>query len=152
MATPSAKTNVTQFNKEILKFTKNIDKDHFSPFMRKIAIEALKRVVEKTPVGNPSLWKGKPPAGYTGGQARGNWQVSIDVPIEGISTLIDASGSTAIMTGLQEIAALKDKGIGSIIFISNNLPYILRLEDGHSTQAPEGMVSLTIEELRTMFK
>ena len=31
--------------------------------------------------------------------------------------------------------------------ISNNLPYIVKIEEGHSRQAPAGMVALSIEEV-----
>jgi hypothetical protein len=34
-----------------------------------------------------------------------------------------------------------------IIYITNNLPYIERLEDGYSGQAPEGMVKLALAEV-----
>ncbi len=36
---------------------------------------------------------------------------------------------------------------GDTIWISNNLPYIVKLEEGHSQQAPQGMVALSIAEV-----
>jgi hypothetical protein len=35
---------------------------------------------------------------------------------------------------------------GKIIFLTNTLPYILRLEEGYSKQAPIGMVYTTLRE------
>jgi hypothetical protein len=37
---------------------------------------------------------------------------------------------------------------GDEIWISNNLPYIVELEKGHSKQAPQGMVALSIGEVQ----
>ena len=36
--------------------------------------------------------------------------------------------------------------LGDDIWISNNLPYIEALEEGHSQQAPHGMVALSLAE------
>lgn len=36
--------------------------------------------------------------------------------------------------------------LGERVFISNNLPYAEAIEDGHSKQAPMGMVKVTIAE------
>ena len=38
---------------------------------------------------------------------------------------------------------------GDSVVISNNLPYITALENGHSRQAPFGMVAVSIQEVRT---
>jgi hypothetical protein len=35
---------------------------------------------------------------------------------------------------------------GDTIYLTNNLPYIRRLEEGYSQQAPAGMVALTVQE------
>lgn len=39
-------------------------------------------------------------------------------------------------------------GQGQTLYIANGLPYIERLEQGSSTQAPRGMVMITIAELK----
>lgn len=70
------------------------------------------------------------------GQARRNWQTAIDAPIQ--STLPEpatpADGEaealqncTNVVTGLRS---------GQAVHITNNLPYIARLNDGYSRQAP----------------
>ena len=38
-----------------------------------------------------------------------------------------------------------------VIWIQNNAPYGPALEDGHSGQAPSGMVAVTFAELEVMF-
>ena len=41
------------------------------------------------------------------------------------------------------MAAIPTKAAGPVYYISNSTPYGQRLEEGHSTQAPLGMVALT---------
>ncbi len=121
-------------------------KDNFDEATRAIAIGLLRSIVLKSPVGDPDLWKSKPPPGYVGGRFRGNWQVTIGVEAEGMLDLIDPSGGQAISAGINELADFK---AGPPIFIVNNLPYAHRLEyEGWSTQAPQGMVGITVVEFQ----
>jgi hypothetical protein len=118
-----------KFNAE-LEGLKKLPVDQMIKFQKVIALEALRRIVLKTPVDT--------------GRARGNWQTTINrlppsEPIEPVDP---------ITAGLPEISKLTDLGV---IFIANNLPYIERLESGYSKQAPNGMVALTLEELRVAF-
>ena len=39
---------------------------------------------------------------------------------------------------------------GKLHYIVNNLPYSIALENGHSGQAPQGMVGLTVTEYQTI--
>ena len=57
--------------------------DRMDKVVRGTLLDLSRRIVLRTPVGNPSLWQGPPPPGYTGGQARGNWQASISSPASG---------------------------------------------------------------------
>lgn len=43
---------------------------------------------------------------------------------------------------------MADSAYGNIYWLSNNLPYIERLEYGYSKQTPAGMVRLSIEEVK----
>lgn len=114
---------------------------------RKVAMEVLKRVVMRSPVGNVRNWKTKyPPHGYVGGRFRGNWQVGIGTFPTGELTRIDPTGSTAIADGTARIMAAKPTQKDASINIVNNLPYGEPLEKGHSKQAPQGMVSITVAE------
>lgn len=139
------------FNAAIKK-TIPVLKQDFTDFHALIALEALRRIVLKTPVGNPDVWKvKKPPKGYVGGRARGNWQLTIGKASKKV--LEDRAKSSAdtgdlITKGAQILQKL---GFGQVVWIANNLDYILFLEDGHSGQAPKGMVSVTLQELRMIF-
>ncbi|WP_281211794.1 hypothetical protein [Pseudomonas fulva] len=79
--------------------------------------------------------------GYVGGRFRGNWQFSIDSPATEELDRIDPSGSETIAALLSQVQALT---IGQTAYVVNNLPYAIPLEYGHSTQAPAGMVRVTL--------
>jgi len=79
--------------------------------------------------------------GYVGGRFRGNWQFSIDSPATEELDRIDPSGSEAITALITQVQALT---IGQTAYIVNNLAYAVPLEYGHSTQAPAGMVRVTL--------
>jgi len=118
--------------------------DRMDKVVRGTLLDLSRRIVLRTPVGNPSLWQGPPPPGYTGGQARGNWQASISSPNTGTTATIDKSGSAT----LASINGKTQNAPGNVWYLTNNLPYINRLEfDGWSTQAAEGMVRISLREL-----
>ncbi|MDU9393223.1 hypothetical protein [Pseudomonas sp. zfem002] len=79
--------------------------------------------------------------GYVGGRFRGNWQFSIDSPATGELDRVDRSGNETIAQLKAQVAALT---IGQTAYIVNNLIYAVPLEYGHSTQAPAGMVRVTL--------
>ena len=114
--------------------------------VRKIVLDVGTRLVLKSPVGDGKYWKSKPPKGYVGGRFRANWQYGLDDYSTTTNTNIDASGQAtiAVLTG-----ATKGVEGGHIHYITNSLPYSIRLEEGWSyRQAPNGMVALTIEEFK----
>ena len=101
--------------------------------VQKIAMEAFKRVIEKSPVDT--------------GRFRANWGCQVGSPYAGVSDSVDKSGGTTTAKVMGDVTAWN--GIGSM-FICNNLPYSIALEYGHSKQAPGGMVRLTIAELQSI--
>ena len=118
--------------------------DRMDQVVRGTLLDLSRRIVLRTPVGNPSLWASAPPAGYTGGQAKGNWQASIGSPETGTTSTIDKSGSAT----LASINGKTQSAPGNVWYLANNLPYIGRLEfDAWSTQATEGMVRVSLAEL-----
>lgn len=78
---------------------------------------------------------------YVGGRFRGNWNFSIGSPDNSFRIQPDPTGDTTmarLVNGAIEFKA------GQTAFIVNNLPYAIPLEFGHSTQAPGGMVRITV--------
>ena len=97
--------------------------------VRKVALDLFSKVVLKTPVDT--------------GRARGHWGVGINSVRTG--SALDKSGSATIASAS---ATLNGARAGDTIYLANNLPYIVRLEYGHSKQAPAGMVRSTIDEFQ----
>ncbi|MBP1034836.1 hypothetical protein J8631_04600 [Serratia fonticola] len=89
------------------------------------------------------------PPGYSGGRFRGNWQVSFDSPADGETGRIDKSGGATLGAGNLVIEQFRI-GMQAIYFV-NNVPYAYRLEFGHSTQAPGGMVRITAADFQRHF-
>lgn len=71
------------------------------------------------------------------GWARSNWQMSAGSPIESTLGLPGTSGVPPLVVGYQ----LRQ----GPIYITNNVPYIQRLNEGYSQQAPAGFVQAAIE-------
>ncbi|MCR6470463.1 hypothetical protein NUX24_20060 [Enterobacter sp. HG048] len=92
----------------------------------------------------------KAPPGYTGGRFRGNWQVSFDAPTTDETGRVDKTGNLTKAAGNYTLSLFK-VGMKAIYFC-NNVPYAYRLEMGHSTQAPGGMVRITAAEFQRFFE
>jgi len=89
------------------------------------------RVIKETPVDT--------------GRLRNNWQSSIGRPIRSEKAGVDRSGAGAI----NEAAAVANKmELGNVFYFTNNLPYAARIEfQGHSEQAPQGMLRVNVERV-----
>lgn len=82
------------------------------------------------------------------GRARGNWLPSIGTPDDRqILDAVDKGGMNAINAATGKANELK---FGDTFYISNNLPYIGKLEDGHSRQAPQGFVQKALQAARAV--
>lgn len=92
----------------------------------------------------------KAPPGYTGGRFRGNWQVSFDAPTTDETGRVDKTGNLTKAEGNYTLSLFK-VGMKAIYFC-NNVPYAYRLEMGHSSQAPGGMVRITAAEFQRFFE
>ena len=145
-----ANSNLKEFNAGLDQFYKKDVEGFASMAVRRVAFAVDRAVVMGTPVGNPSLWKRKAPKGYVGGRARANWIPTLGTPYTGTVDRIDKQGAATIAL-LAPVTA--DFKLGDTIWISNNLPYIVPLNDGHSTQAIKGYVEIAVQEgLRAAFR
>ena len=99
---------------------------------KKIMIELFNRVIQKSPVDT--------------GRFRANWNCSIGSPDLSTSQAIDPSGSGAISKATSTVVSYTLNG--QSVFLTNNLPYADRLENGWSDQAPNGMVRLSMMEIQ----
>ena len=122
--------NLGAFTASLRRNGKKLTEDDLVLFHKKVSLDALGRVVEKTPVDT--------------GRARANWQVGIDNAPEGEVPI----GTDPRGNGLAALTALRPN---RVVYISNNVEYIVPLEEGSSNQAPNGMVAVTLEELSQQF-
>ena len=100
-------------------------------FRRALILKVSSRVVLRTPVDT--------------GRARANWQATLSAPASGIVDSEDKTGESALAAVRSESEKTRSDDDRSF-FLTNNLPYIEALENGHSQQAPAGMVAITIAE------
>lgn len=100
--------------------------------LRKLALDGLQGLLLKSPVDT--------------GRFRGNWRVGINVVHD---SEIDRNAKQGGLA--DEQATIATAKFGDTINITNNLPYAKRLEDGWSQQAPNGVLSLTFQELKSGF-
>ena len=115
--------------------------------VRKVVLDIGRSLVEKTPVGNPDLWQNpdNKPEGYIGGHARANWSHSIGAQVIQEFDVVDATGNAS---NERIASSLPINAGGQVHYIQNSLPYMQALEDGHSTQAPAGIVAVTEVEFQ----
>lgn len=122
------------FTLDLQKFAKKVG-GKTETVIRRVAYDAFSRVIRKTPVDL--------------GRARANWIPLVGkIPTGTIDTL-DKSGDATIAKVAAESKNFKP---GTIFYLVNNLPYINRLENGWSQQAPSGMVQTTMVEVRSILR
>jgi hypothetical protein len=123
---------VDDFNSQLEDFTENLVPREALKQAKMISYEAIQKIVARTPVKS--------------GHARAGWIATrTTYTTRAFSkTHVDPSGAETIAKAWRVINQLKAY---QNIYFSNNVPYIERLEDGWSAQAPNGMVRLTVEEL-----
>ncbi|CZY98908.1 hypothetical protein [Enterobacter hormaechei] len=93
----------------------------------------------------------KKPEGYVGGRFKNNWYVGFDSQPTETNDTPDASGQGSNSRGLAVLEVFRVGQVNSIYF-TNNLPYAQALENGHSNQAPGGMVGLTALDAAQYFR
>ena len=91
--------------------------------VKKLTLDVTANLIETTPVDT--------------GHARANWVPSIGQPSrsEQASAAAQVSGQAAVATARE---------IAQPVYVSNNVPYITRLNEGSSTQAPAGFIQRAI--------
>ena len=141
MPTPSYR----RFNADLQAFARALDAD-IGLVTRRVALQAFTGIVQKTPVDT--------------GRARSNWAINVGAPAPAPSTAITEeeaaqrkrdgykAGPPETARAVQEAQAAASSIDGTqVVYISNNLPYISALNDGHSQQAPAGFVEATVAEI-----
>lgn len=125
------------FASDIAKFIKKTGARQ-DLILRKVAFDAFGSIVMNTP--------------WDTGRARGSWRVGVnrtDLSVSPERKARSTSGGAAAAGRAMTRAAphIARAKFGDTLFITNNLPYIVPLENGHSKKAPNGMVKLTVTEI-----
>ena len=105
------------------------------------------RIVSGTPLGDISLWKIPPPASqdYRPGTLVNNWFAGFGEPGTPSMRPHNVTGAQS----LANIAKTAKEFPGQIAHLINPSPYANRIEyEGHSSQAPSGMVRRTVAEFQ----
>ena len=120
-----------KFALDLTRFA-NKYKDRIDVVVQKLTIDIFGNVILITPVDK--------------GRARMNWTAGDGMYSTSTVDGFDRSGSESISNMSSLVSKTK---AGGIVYLVNNLPYIRRLEyDGWSSQAPAGMVRVTIAEFQ----
>lgn len=101
---------------------------------RAIVLELFGSTIKDTPVKS--------------GRAKGNWQTTIGTPASGTTDRLGEEESLAEVS--QQAASF---GAGKVIYLTNNLPYIYRLEFlGWSQQSPDGMARKNVARIQSIVR
>ena len=123
--------NAKHFSIDLTRWGVSLEKEQAPKFIRKIALELLKKVTMKSPVDT--------------GRFRANWMVGIGGADE---TTTENTVNDAMMRGSIVLTGYKTL---KQIHISNNLSYAAALEHGRSMQAPLGVAEISVEEIEAHF-
>jgi len=93
----------------------------------------------------------KKPENYIGGRFKNNWYVGLDSQPTESNDTPDASGQGSNSRGMAVLEVFRVGQVSSIYF-TNNMPYARALEEGHSGQAPGGMVRVTVLDAAQYFR
>jgi len=123
--------NAKQFSIDLTRWGNSLEKEQAPKFIRKIALDLLKKITVKSPVKT--------------GRFKANWMTGIGGADE---TTTESTVDDAVMRGSIILSGYRDL---KQIHISNNLPYAAALEHGHSMQAPLGVAEISVEEIEAHF-
>jgi len=98
--------------------------------LRAAALQAFQGVIERSPVDT--------------GAFRGNNRLTVGSRDDGFN--LEATGLYNQQQAQARIAATREPF--TVIYVQNNLPYASELENGSSTQAPQGVYAVTFNNLK----
>lgn len=112
--------------------------------------EMGEKLIERTPLGDPSLWHYPAPKGYHPGTLRASWEFNTRGVGRDVKTgkFKSQSNTTGNESNLEQWAGIKlQTPAPQAVTIANRQPYAWRVEYGSwSTQAPQGMLRITLLE------
>jgi len=145
MATELISIDATGFT-NALRDLANTVSDRYNEVIRKACIDLYTKIVTRTPVDT--------------GRARASWQLSDSGVNNAVWSNTGTSGVAHSAASSADIANNINQNVDGFtvdistdtVTIFNNLEYISFLEDGHSQQAPAGMVAVSLSEFEQHFR
>ena len=130
-------TSLSQFNIRITALANRFDENRIKT-VKKVALAVDQAVVLATPVDT--------------GRARANWLVNVGAErttaiepyAEGTGGSTGAVNAQAAIDQAKAAVATYAGHYGEAIYMTNNLPYIEALNEGHSAQAPAGYIETAV--------
>lgn len=126
--------NVREFTLDVRRFMDRVLPEAVIIFHKKISMELLRLIVMRNPVDT--------------GRSRNNWQAGLATNDEGVSAWEGRSVSDVVNTAINNLDQLQAY---AVVYLWNNVHYIVYLEDGTSAQAPDGFVGISIAQVEAMF-
>ncbi len=142
-----ASTNLTQF---LLKYKANqqLALQASQKTINATLLNMYKRIVDRTPVGDPTLWKWPAHSDYQPGTLRDSWQLSFNGQQRATNGQFASTSQILETHGLSLKVGNSSKQFATI---SNPQPYAQRVENGWSVhQAPQGMMRVTVSEFTSI--
>lgn len=106
--------------------------------------EMYKRIIDRTPVGKPELWSYPAGPDYTPGTLRDSWRLNFNGTLRNTRGQFASGAQISNSGGLKFRVNSSNSNQSATIF--NPQVYAQRVENGWSTQAPRGMMRVTIAE------
>jgi len=144
------------FSGDVSKWTKETKRQHRN-IVSTVFIRLATRIISRTPIGDKSLWSSIPDGmnvlefspNYKPGSLVNNWQAGIG---KGDNVLPVNPPNVTAANALGSVKIIAKQAPGKVAFLANPMSYARRIEYGYSTQAPQGMVRLTVLEFQSIVK
>ncbi len=120
---------------DIEKKVDDFEEGH-SKLVRTYALEGFGRIIQSTPVDK--------------GFARNSWHADIDKEPTSFRESSDKSGREAMSSVRSAANSFSDRN--SEIYLTSNAPYMRKLNDGHSEQAPSNFIPLAMQSAASAIK
>lgn len=137
------KTNIAEFLRKF-KSHQQISLTASAKATNYALLTTYRNIVQRTPVGDPALWHPPYwPKGYVPGDLKKSWHISFNNKQRNLKGHFASTSQVTSNYGLSFKVGTTSK---QFAVIYNSQPYAQRVEDGWSTQAPSGMMKISIAE------
>jgi len=136
-------TNIAAFLKQF-KAHQQLCLEASSKAINYSLLQTYMNIVQRTPAGNPNLWHPPYwPAGYQPGDLKKSWHIAYNGQERTVGGQFSNAEQTLESGGLSfKVGTLTNQ----VATIYNSQPYAQRIEEGWSTQAPQGMMRISVAE------